>query len=70
MIVAESKLIIRKKKYQGTTSVVSARLPNSMIRDIDRVADETGYNRNEVISLCLEFAMRNLVTDDERGGRK
>lgn len=68
--MAESKLIIRKKKYQGTTSVVSARLPNSMIRDIDRVADETGYNRNEVISLCLEFAMRNLVTDDERGGRK
>lgn len=64
------KLIIKKKKYSGETQVVSARLPKEMIRDIDRVAEETGYNRNEVIALCMEFALKNLVTDDGKDGGK
>lgn len=63
------KLVIKKKRYAGETQVVSARLPHGMIEDIDRVAQETGYNRNEVISLCMEFALKNLITDDGRGGR-
>ena len=40
--------------------MVSARLPVDMIRDIDRIAGETGRNRNEIIMLCLEFALDNL----------
>ena len=68
--VAEKKLIIKKRKYQGTTSVISARLPDSMIQEIDRVAEETGYNRNEIITRCLECAIGNLETDTSEGGRK
>lgn len=68
--MAGEKLVIKKKKYQGTTQVVSARLPADMIRDLDRVAEKTGYNRNEVVAMCLEFAMENLVTDNGKGGRK
>lgn len=64
------KLVIKKKKYSGETQVVSARLAKDMIQDIDRVAAETGYNRNEVIALCMEFALKNLVTDDGKGARK
>lgn len=64
------KLVIKKKKYQGVTSVVSARLPSDMIKDLDKVAEKTGYNRNEVISMCLEYAIQNLQTEDgKRGGR-
>ena len=55
-----SKLVIRPKRYREVTSVVSARLPNDMIRQLDRVAEDTGHNRNEVIAICLEFAIDHM----------
>jgi len=60
--MSDKKLIIPSKKYKGDTSVVSARLPNEMIKDLDRIAENTGRNRNEIIMLCLEFAIDNLET--------
>lgn len=64
------KLVIKKKRYQGVTSVVSARLPNSMVADLDKVANETGYNRNEIISLCLEYAIANMDAPGIRTARQ
>ena len=61
----DKKLIISSKKYKGDTSVVSARLPVEMIKELDRIADVTGRNRNEIISLCLEFAIDNLLVDTQ-----
>lgn len=63
--MADKKLIIPSKRYKGDTSVVSARLPNEMIKDLDRIAESTGRNRNEIIMMCLEFAMDNLETDHD-----
>lgn len=60
------KLFIPSKRYKGDTSVVSARLPNELIKDLDRIAEDTGRNRNEIIMLCLEFAIDNLETDTDR----
>lgn len=59
------KLFIPSKRYKGDTSVVSARLPNELIKDLDRIAEDTGRNRNEIIMLCLEFAIDNLETDTD-----
>lgn len=61
----ENKLIIPAKKYQGETSVVSMRLPNDLVRDLDQVAGRTGRNRNEIVLLCLEFALDNLKIENE-----
>ena len=61
--MAGKKLFIPSKRYKGDTSVVSARLPNELIKDLDRIAENTGRNRNEIIMLCLEFAIDNLETD-------
>ena len=58
--MAGKKLFIPSKRYKGDTSVVSARLPNELIKDLDRIAENTGRNRNEIIMLCLEFAIDNL----------
>ena len=63
--MAEKKLVIPKKKYRGETAVVSARLPKMMIEDIDKEAERTGYNRNEIISICLEYALGNLQEGEE-----
>ena len=60
--MAGKKLFIPSKRYKGDTSVVSARLPNELIKDLDRIAEETGRNRNEIIMLCVDFAIDNLET--------
>ena len=63
--MAVEKLKIPPKRYRKETSVVSARLPKDMIDDLDRIASETGRNRNEIISLCLEFALEHLEEGEE-----
>lgn len=62
----DEKLIIQPKKYRGVTSVVSARLPGDMVRRLDEIAEETGYNRNELIAVCLEFAIDRMVYQKEK----
>ena len=59
------KFIISPKKYKGETSVVSARLPVEMIKALDEIAENTGRNRNEIITLCLEFAVDNLSIESQ-----
>ena len=63
--MAGKKLLIPSKRYKGDTSVVSARLPNELIKDLDRIAENTGRNRNEIIMICLEFAIDNYETDTD-----
>ena len=59
-----NRLIISSKKYKGDTSVFSVRLPSDMVRELDQITELTGRNRNEIISLCLEFAIDNMVVND------
>jgi predicted DNA-binding protein len=54
------KLVISTKKYAGSTSTVSARLPVLLIERIDRIAKETGRTRNEILERCIEYAVDNM----------
>lgn len=51
---------ITPKKYTKETSVISMRIPKDMLQDIDAAADASGRTRNEVLSLCLEFALEHM----------
>ena len=42
------------------TTVVSARLPDHLVRQLDKVAQITGRTRNELLVMSVEFAMDNL----------
>ena len=54
------KLVIPSKKYRGDSMVVSTRLPNELVSSLDEIAQKTGRTRNEIIQMCLEFAVENL----------
>ena len=56
----EKKLVITAKKYRGETMVVSSRLTNELVEELDKIAEKTGRTRNEIIQMCLEFAVENL----------
>ncbi len=62
----EKKLIVYSKKYKGESSVVSARIPVELIRKIDDVAEKSGRTRNEILLMCLEFAIENLIIDNRK----
>lgn len=53
----EPVLRIPKKKYSGESTVVSMRITKELLRDIDRVAALSGRNRNEILTMSLEFAL-------------
>ena len=55
--MSPEKLIIKPRKYRGETTVISSRLPNDMVREIDAIAASTGRNRNEIVLKCLAFAL-------------
>lgn len=54
------KLVIPSKKYRGDSMVVSTRLPNELVSNLDEIAQKTGRTRNEIMQMCLEFAVENL----------
>lgn len=58
--MSEKKLVITSKKYRGDSSVISARLPNDLIRSLDVIAERTGRTRNEIIQMCLEHSVDNI----------
>lgn len=61
----DEKFIIRAKKNYGETSVVSCRMPNEILKQLDRVSAQTGRTRNDLILKCVEFALDKLQIIDE-----
>lgn len=53
-------LAIKERKYQGQTEVVSARLPSELVKELNAIAKESGYSRNEIIEKCLTFAVERV----------
>lgn len=58
------KFCIKAKKYTGSSSVVSIRMPNQLIKRIDETAQITGRNRNDIIIRCIDFALDNLEIEE------
>ena len=52
--------LISQKKYTGETTIVSMRLSKDLLKDIDQVAASTGRNRNEILTMSLEFALNHI----------
>ena len=57
--MSEPVLRIPKKKYGGDTTVVSMRISKELLSDIDKVANLAGRNRNEILTMSLEFAWKH-----------
>ena len=62
----ENKFVVHPRRPAfGKTSVVSARLPDEMIKKLDEVAKQTGRTRIELIQMSIDFALKNLEISDE-----
>ena len=53
-------LRITPKKYSGETTVISMRMAKNLLKEIYRIAEITGYSRNEILNMSLEFALNHM----------
>lgn len=60
-------LRIEPKKYGGETTIISMRVAKDMLGDIDEIARITGRNRNEILSMSLEFALTHMEIPQKEG---
>ena len=68
--MSEPILRISPKRYNGETSIVSMRMAKELLKDIDSVAALSGRNRNEILTMSLEFALNHMeIVMKERENR-
>ena len=60
-------LRIEPKKYAGETTIVSMRISKELLKEIDAVANVTGRNRNEILTMSLEFALDHMEIEKVDG---
>ena len=58
--MSEPVLRIPRKKYGGETTVVSMRMAKDLLKDLDDAAERSGRNRNEILTMSLEFALNHM----------
>ena len=62
--MSKERFSIPPRRFRGETAVVASRLPVELISLLDDLSHKTGRSRNEVIQLCLEYAIDNMEDED------
>ena len=62
VMVMDKKLIISKRskiKGEDGYKTFSVRLKDETVEKLDKISDETGRSRNELIGIMIEFGIEN-----------
>jgi len=49
-----------KRKGEDGNRVISVRIKEDTLAELDRVANEANYSRNELINLILQHGLKNI----------
>ncbi len=49
-----------KKRGEDGSRVITVRLRTETLAELDKLASETGYSRNELINLILSHGIKNI----------
>lgn len=61
------------KRFQTVKSekiVITIRIEDYRIEELDRIADKINISRNELISQCLDFAIKNIDFKEKNNNKK
>ena len=59
MILLTEKMILKKRKGEDGHKVFSVRLTDDRVAKLDQLSADTGKSRNELITMCIDFAMEH-----------
>ena len=57
--MSKEPLVIRRRGEDGT-KVITVRLREETLRELDRISAESNYSRNELINIILKHGVENL----------
>ena len=60
-------LMIEFNPSKNEKTVISIRIPTSILNDIDKRSGEIDIFRNEFIMQCINFALKNYKKDEKNG---
>ena len=49
-----------KKRGEDGNRIISVRIKDDILHELDRIAEESNYSRNELINLILKYGIENL----------
>ena len=56
----ENKPLKIKKRGDDGNRVISVRIKETILAELDRIAAESNYSRNELINIILEHGIKNI----------
>ena len=62
--MSNDSLIIQKRGDDGNR-VISVRIKETTLAELDRIATEINYSRNELINLILEHGINNIEIESK-----
>lgn len=63
MADAKEPLIIKKRRGEDGNKLITLRIYEELLIEIDKIANEANYSRNELISIILEHGVKNLIVE-------
>lgn len=52
-----------KKRGEDGYKLISVRIKEDTLSELDKIASETNYSRNELINEILRHGVRNIITE-------
>ncbi len=49
-----------KKRGEDGNKIISVRIKEDVLNELDRISKESNYSRNELINLILKYGIENL----------
>ena len=52
--------LVIKRRGEDSTKVITVRLREDILKELDKIAAESNYSRNELINIILKHGVENL----------
>ena len=52
-----------KKRGEDGNRVISVRISNETLAELDRIAAESNYSRNEIINIMIRYGIENIIIE-------
>lgn len=52
-----------KKRGEDGNRVISVRISNETLTELDRISAESNYSRNEIINIMIRYGIENIIIE-------
>lgn len=57
--MSKDPLIIKKRGEDGN-KIITVRIREDILKELDKIAGESNYSRNELINIILDYGVHNI----------